>query len=81
MRIENIEELKEYIENNEVSSEEIKTLLRQTLNIWYSGTMEKKRLMKFILKFVQMHPVLEIRPLLIDDEYLLRHMLKSNSGL
>lgn len=67
--ISNIEELKDYILNNELTQKQIEEILRATLNIWVSGDYtDKKEFVKAIEEFYNKHPNEQDRPFFLDVE-------------
>ena len=66
MEISNFQELKEYILNNELSENDIDTLIKTTLGVWISEGYEKKYLMQMLESFTKKYPVKSDRPLFMD---------------
>lgn len=66
MEISNFQELKEYILNNELSENDIDTLIKTTLGVWISEGYEKKYLMQMLESFIKKYPVKSDRPLFMD---------------
>jgi hypothetical protein len=66
MQISNIQELKEYILNNELSGTDIDTLIKTTLGVYISQGYEKKYLMQMLESFIKKYPVKSDRPLFMD---------------
>ena len=65
----NIQELKDFILNNELTQEQIKEILRTSLNIWISGVYtNKKEFVKTIEDFYSKYPNTQDRPLFLDVE-------------
>ena len=66
--ISNIQELKDFILNTELTQEQIKEILRTSLNIWISGEYDKTDLVKMIAAFYYKYPNIQDRPLFLDVE-------------
>ena len=66
--ISNIQELKDFILNTELTQEQIKEILRTSLNIWISGEYDKTDLVKMIEDFYYKYPNIKDRPLFLDVE-------------
>ena len=66
--ISNIQELKDFILNTELTQEQIKEILRTSLNIWISGEYDKTDLVKMIEDFYYKYPNIQDRPLFLDVE-------------
>ena len=68
MEINNINELKNYILNNELSQEQIKEILRATLCIWVSGVYtDKKEYAEMVEEFYNKYPTIQERPLFLNQ--------------
>jgi hypothetical protein len=66
MTIANIQDLKEFILNNDVGKNDIQELLRATLNVWISKDYNKTDLANVIEDFYYKHPNVQDRPLFLD---------------
>jgi hypothetical protein len=68
MTITNIQELKDFILNNDLSNNDIKELIRTTLKVWISKEYNKIDLVNMIEDFYYKYPNIRGRPLFIDIE-------------
>lgn len=66
MRIKNIEELKDFILNNDLSNNDIQELIRTTLKVWISKEYNKIDLVNMIEDFYYKYPKVQGRPLFLD---------------
>lgn len=65
--ISNIQDLIDFILNNELSQEQIETLLKATINVWILNLYSsKKELVKVIESYWEKHASDELRPLWLD---------------
>ena len=66
MVIANINELKDFILNNDLSKNDIQELLRATLNVWISNEYNKTDLANMIEDFYYKYQNVQDRPLFLD---------------
>lgn len=66
--ISNIQELKDFILNNNLNQRTIEQLLKTTLNVYISGKYDKTDLVKMIEDFYYKYPNIQDRPLFLDVE-------------
>lgn len=66
MVISNIQELKDFILNNELSETDINEIVRQTLKIWISKKYDKIVLVNMLEDFYNKYPNKQDRPLFLD---------------
>lgn len=66
MVITNINELKDFILNNDLSKNDIQELLRATLNVWISNEYSKTDLANMIEDFYYKYPNVQDRPLFLN---------------
>ena len=66
MTIANIQELKDFILNNELSKNDINEILRATLKVWISKEYNKTDLVNIIEDFYYKYPNVQDRPLFLD---------------
>ncbi|RTY64804.1 MULTISPECIES: hypothetical protein [unclassified Flavobacterium] len=66
MTIANIQELKDFILNNELSKNDINEILRATLKVWICKEYNKTELVNIIEDFYYKYPNVQDRPLFLD---------------
>lgn len=66
MVITNINELKDFILNNDLSKNDIQELLKTTLKVWISEEYNKTDLVNMIEDFYYKYPNVQGRPLFLD---------------
>ncbi|MFV5692060.1 hypothetical protein ACM55K_08550 [Flavobacterium sp. LT1R49] len=66
MIIANIQDLKEFILNNDLSKNDIHELIRTTLKVWISDEYNKIDLINLIEDFYYKYPNIKDRPLFLD---------------
>lgn len=66
MTITNIQELKDFILNNDLSKNDIQKLIRTTLQVWISKEYNKIDLVNMIEDFYYKYPNAKDRPLFLD---------------
>ena len=66
MVISNIQELKDFILNNDLSKNDIHELIKATLKVWISKEYNKTDLVNKIEEFYNKFPNVQNRPLFLD---------------
>lgn len=66
MIISNIQELKDFILDNDLSKNDIHEIVRTTLKVWISKEYNKTDLVNMIEDFYYKYPNLKDRPLFLD---------------
>jgi uncharacterized protein (UPF0128 family) len=66
MVIANINELKDFILNNDLSKNDIHELIKATLNVWLNEEYDKTDLVNIIEAFYNKYPNVQERPLFLD---------------
>lgn len=66
MIIANIQDLKEFILNNDLSKNDIHELIKTTLKVWISDEYNKIDLINLIEDFYYKYPNIKDRPLFLD---------------
>ena len=66
IKINNFEELKIFIRNNELHKSDIEELLKITLKVWITSDSHKEDLLNKIEEFYNKYPDVQNRPLFLD---------------